>query len=315
MVFLVTDGPYRDLGSGFARLSGAEAPRRAPSSISTVEDALLELLRNARDAGASRIFVASALRSRRYRSLAVIDDGRGVPEAYADLIFEPGVTTRHLDPRPDSNNAKSAEPPPRGAGLALHHIKRAAVEARLARPASPTSVRAVFDTRSVPERSLQSETRSSKSNLLATTAAFARRNPDVDVFYAAPARILASLLNNHIIRKRERGGASAFAESLGLELSSKTVGRVVRGEVEESGRVGAAPPRPRTLPAGGAAGGSGVPGGPSLHIGGDAREELARVLRREAGASYMEVFDIKFETRPGEVRITARVHEPEDEYE
>ena len=63
-----------------------------------MEDALLELLRNARDAGATRIYVASTLKNKRYRTLTVIDDGHGIPESHRDLILEPGVTTRHLDP-------------------------------------------------------------------------------------------------------------------------------------------------------------------------------------------------------------------------
>ncbi len=47
------EGPYRDLGAGFARLTGVEGARRSPSRLTHVEDALLELLRNARDAGAT----------------------------------------------------------------------------------------------------------------------------------------------------------------------------------------------------------------------------------------------------------------------
>ena len=43
------DGPYRDLGAGFARLTGVEGARRGPSRITHVEDALLELARNARE--------------------------------------------------------------------------------------------------------------------------------------------------------------------------------------------------------------------------------------------------------------------------
>ncbi|MBA2691715.1 MAG: ATP-binding protein [Rubrobacter sp.] len=307
------EGPYRDLGSGFARLSGAEVPRRAPSSISTVEDALFELLRNARDAGASSIYVASALRSRRYRSLTVIDDGRGVPEAYSDVIFEPGVTTRHLDPNPEAGlRAGVRSGGAHGAGLALHHIRNAAVEARLAHPSSPTSVRVVFDTSSVPERSLQSETRGSKSNLLAAARSFAADHPNLRLFYASHAAILASLLENLIIQESSRAEISAMAEGLGLDVSPKTVGRVLRGEVGAARRVGSeggAPRSHRTPPS------PASPGGRPLYIGEDARAEVRDILGRAARASYMEVVDVKFESRPGEVSIKVRVHEPEDEYD
>src|SRR5438270_14091263 len=76
------EGPYRDLGSGFARLAGTEGLRRSPRPLRSVEDALLELLRNARDAGARNIYVASSLKARRYRTLIVFDDGRGIPETH-----------------------------------------------------------------------------------------------------------------------------------------------------------------------------------------------------------------------------------------
>ena len=112
------EGPYRDLGAGFARLMGVEGARRGPSRITHVEDALLELARNARDAGASRIYVASTLRDRRFRTLTVIDDGHGIPESHRDLILQPGVTTRHLDPV-----TAPGDPATHGAGLSLFQIK------------------------------------------------------------------------------------------------------------------------------------------------------------------------------------------------
>ena len=50
-----------DLGDGFVRLRSSEAERRqAAQDIRSSEDVVIELLRNARDAGASRIG-ASAL--------------------------------------------------------------------------------------------------------------------------------------------------------------------------------------------------------------------------------------------------------------
>ncbi len=346
------DGPYRDIGAGFARLSGAEAPRRAPSSISSVEDALVELLRNSRDAGAKNIFVASTLRSRRYREITVIDDGRGVPESHAEAIFEPGVTTRHL--APIRENATSSA---HGAGLALHHIKLSAVEARLARPSSPTSLHIVFDTQTLPERSLQSKSRQSRpsnSNLLAAATDFARENPNVSIFHASPAAILATLLEHHIIQQPGEGaggsgvgGAASLASAasgLGLAVSAKTAGRVLRGEVGAAGRVAARDSRHRPGSggggSGGVAGGPGSPGGvseglsrsadtggasgassaspsagPSFFVGGADRAEVEAALRRAAAASYLEVGAVKFQARPGGVVITATVHEPEDEYE
>jgi hypothetical protein len=135
------EGPYRDLGSGFARLAGAEGARRGPSHLHYVEDALLELLRNARDAGARNVFVAATLKRRRYRTLTVLDDGHGIPETHKALIFEPGVTTRHLNPILDDPSRA-----PHGAGLSLYHIKNAALSAEVFSASSPTSIKATFDT-------------------------------------------------------------------------------------------------------------------------------------------------------------------------
>lgn len=314
------EGPYRDIGAGFARLTGAEAPRRAPSSIASVEGALLELLRNSRDAGAENVFVASTLRSRRYRSITVIDDGRGVPESHADLIFEPGVTTRHLSPvldPPRSGPGASAH----GAGLALHHIRSAAVEAKLLRASSPTSIRAIFDTRAIPERALQSGSRRSGSNLPATASAFAKENPTLALFHASPAAIFAALLKNHIIQTTGEGGRSGLAsraKGIGLDVSAKTAGRVLRGEVGAAGRVVHRERGPgrggRSDGSGSASGTSAGFAGPAFSIGGEERREVEAVLRRAASASYLEVGEVKFEARPGGVVITASVHEPEDEY-
>jgi hypothetical protein len=164
------EGPYRDLGAGFARLTGVEGARRGPSRISYVEDALLELLRNARDAGATRIYVASKLTNKRYRTLTVIDDGHGIPDSHRDLILEPGVTTRHLDPV-----SYPEDPPanPHGAGLSLYQIKTRSLDTKVLSSSNPTSIQTTFDTNSIPERALQSTTRPSKTNLRATLLSFA----------------------------------------------------------------------------------------------------------------------------------------------
>ena len=307
------EGPYRDLGAGFARLTGVEGLRRSPRRLRSVEDALVELLRNARDAGARNVYVASSLRARRYRALTVIDDGRGIPETHKRLIFEPGVTTRHLRPVEDAA-AGSAH----GAGLSLHHIKNAAVSAEVCSASSPTSLRVVFDTEFLPERSLQSSSRPSGSNLLATLAKFVQAPNAPRLYHASPARILTRLLQNRIIQSSKDAGSSAGvrqkAEALGLEVSSRTVQRVLGGEVEAAGEV---------VEGGGGGGGraSGHAGGrrggegPILSVGEGDLAEIGAVLRRAARASYLELSGLVVEKRPGEIVVKARVYEPEEEYE
>lgn len=300
------EGPFRDLGSGFARLAGVEGLRRSPRRLRSVEDALVELLRNARDAGAGNVYVATTLRSRRYRTLTVVDDGEGIPETYRDLIFEPGVTTRHL--RPVTTDQQE---PPHGAGLSLHHIRAAALSADVISNASPTSIRVTFDTQTLPERSLQSGSRPSKTNLAATLAGFATTPNAPRLYHGSPAAILARLLNNRIIQSEE---ARMAAAGLGLGVSSRTVSRVVSGAIPpaeevvaaEGGEKAAASTRKKGRDGG---------GGPILVVGEEEMREIGAVLRRVARASYLDVADLVAERKPGEVIFKARVYEPEDEYE
>ena len=306
------EGPYRDLGSGFARLTGPEGARRNPSRLRYVEEALTELLRNARDAGATTIYVASTLKSRRYRVLTVIDDGSGIPETHADLIFESGVTSRHLRPLSDPNDPNAA---PHGAGLSLYHIKNAAVSARVLSPSSPTAIKVSFDTHSLPERTLQSNSRPSSSNLHATLQSFAL-HPGPALYLGPPARILATLLYNHIIQST--GSATGLLETawgLGLDVSLRTAQRVWRGDVESVGAVGVD---------GGGRRMKGikdrearrVPGeGPLLALDEEERGAVEAILRRAARASYLELGDLELQSRPGEISLRARVYEPEEDYE
>lgn len=310
------DGPYRDLGHGFARLTGLEGARRGPSRVSAVEDALLELLRNSRDAGAKNVYVASTLGRRRFRTLTVLDDGEGIPEPYMDLVFEPGVTTRHLSPVHEPVFPEgAAHGSPHGAGLALYHIRNAALEAAVLSASSPTAISVTFDTHSLPERALQSGSRPSKTNLLATVEAFARANKPLTLHYASPARILAILLNNHIIQSNASAEEiKVRARDLGLGVSLRTVQRILRGDIPGVPAVGEVAARERGIPDRRDSENSET-GGPVLPLEEAEREEIAAILRRVARAGYLELAELEVEARPGEVYVRARVYEPEDEYE
>ena len=320
------EGPYRDLGAGFARLSGVEGLRRSPGRLRSVEDALFELLRNSRDAGARNVYVASSLGARRYRHLVVIDDGRGIPETHKHLVFEPGVTTRHLNPVPEApaQERSRAQDTPHGAGLSLYHVKNAALSAEVLSPSSPTVIKVIFDTRSLPEKRLQSNTRPSKTNLPATLTRFlAESGPNPPrLYHASPSQILSRLLKNRIIQISWGNGGEAprvweAAVLLGLEVSLRTVQRVLGGGIAAAGEVtvdslsegrdlvGEKPSVAR----------QDDPGGPILSVGAEDLGEIRAVLGRAAGSSYLELAGLDVEARPGEVILRARVYEQEDEYE
>jgi hypothetical protein len=293
-----------------------EGARRGPSRITHVEDALLELLRNARDARAANIYVASTLKDRRYRTLTVIDDGHGIPESHRDLILEPGVTTRHLNPITEPDDPAAT---PHGAGLSLYQIKALALNVSVLSPSSPTSIQATFDTNTLPERTLQSTTRPSKSNLRSTLKAFTDRintphhSPRLHSYYGPPARILANLLHDRIIQpERDSVRVREVALALGLGVSTRNVQRILRGEVQPVEGVSAGDTvegyvRRRAWRAMGE--------GPVLELGEQETARIADILRRAAGAQYIEVEDLRLESRPGEISLRARVYEPEEEYE
>ena len=84
----------KDLGGGFFRLRASEAQRRqAQQDIRSVEDIVIEMLRNSRDAGARNIYVATNTEDS-FRNLLIIDDGSGVPRSHHETIFEPYVTSK-----------------------------------------------------------------------------------------------------------------------------------------------------------------------------------------------------------------------------
>lgn len=113
-----------DLGDGFVRLRSAEAERRqAAHDIRSTEDAVIEMLRNARDADARNIFLA-VNREGSTRRLVMIDDGCGVPPAMHEKIFEPRVTSKLDTMHFDKWGVH-------GRGMALYSIKANAEQAYL----------------------------------------------------------------------------------------------------------------------------------------------------------------------------------------
>lgn len=139
------------LGSGYVRLLVSEAERRqAAQDIRCVEDALLEALRNARDAGASHIFVATG-KEQDKRSFVVLDDGAGIPSELHERIFEARVTSKLTSAHEDAWGFH-------GRGMALFSIKSQAEAAKIltSEPGKGTSFAMSFDLSKVPEKADQS---------------------------------------------------------------------------------------------------------------------------------------------------------------
>lgn len=250
-----------NLGDGFVRLRISEAERRqAKHDIRGVEDIVVEMLRNSRDAHAQRIFIASS-REGDVRSMTFIDDGVGVPPAMHDRIFEPRVTSKLDTMVMDQWGVH-------GRGMALFSIRSNATSAGIATSDlhKGTSVRIVTDAAELTERADQSTwptvdrddtgrlaVARGPHNIVRRVAEFAIENPGIDVYLGSPAEVVATLvgvarrsldasellfadLGRLCVWQRPAGASDAadlvaVAQELGLAISERTAHRVLNGEV------------------------------------------------------------------------------------
>ena len=140
-----------NLGEGFVRLRVAEAERRqAKHDVRCIEDVVIEMLRNARDAGARHIYVATTREGSR-RVTTMLDDGRGIPADMQERVFEARVTSKLESFHMDRWGVH-------GRGMALYSIRENAVSAEVASsaPGKGSAIRVVTDVSSLPERADQS---------------------------------------------------------------------------------------------------------------------------------------------------------------
>jgi len=256
------------LGDGYVRLKVSEAERRqAKHDIRSAEDIVVELLRNARDAHAQRIFVATTRDGDR-RSMTFVDDGVGIPSGMHDKVFEPRVTSKLETMVMDQWGVH-------GRGMALYSIRSNALEARIATSElhKGASLCVVTDASQLSERADQStwpviereETGVSKvsrgpHNIIRRVVEFSLEHPGVDVYLGSPAEIVATL--NAMTRDRvdasellfcddtsrlpvwQRPGAASdaqdltdVAEQLALPISERTAHRILAGEIPALGSV------------------------------------------------------------------------------
>lgn len=244
----------KDLGSGFFKLGIQEAEKRqAKHDIRWVEDALLELLRNSRDAKATAIAVGTSLHDGRFREILVIDNGIGIPEGFHEIIFEPRVTSRIKDYVEDEYGVH-------GRGMALYSIRVNASDARVcySKPYAGTSIKVIFDLQVLPERKNQSEKPKiiktserfeikGQKNILFTVLDFYLKHPNIDIYLGSPAEILALVSTNssfnalriaNDLKNIDADEVVNFGKKLGIYISQRTAYRILNGEVSKPVSIG-----------------------------------------------------------------------------
>lgn len=248
------------LGGGYVRLRVSEAERRqAKHDIRCVEDAVVEMLRNARDAGATHIFLAIS-REGDLRTLWMVDDGMGIPSSMHDRVFDARVTSKLDTMHFDRWGVH-------GRGMALYSIRENALSANVVDsfPGGGTAMRVVFDVTRIPERADQStwptlargseprgvEALRGPHNIYRACAEFALEVGDAcNVYCGSVAEVISAM------RYRMGAGASYalddmgvvpvasrcclcanarelcdVAGSLGMEMSERNAHRIIRKEI------------------------------------------------------------------------------------
>ena len=252
-----------DLGDGFVRLKTSEAERRqAAQDIKCTEDIIIELLRNARDAGAHTIYLAIGREDNR-RIIVIIDDGSGIPRNLHERIFEPRVTSK-LD------TAHMDKWGMHGRGMALYSISVNSLKACVKRsePGRGSALLVETDLQKLPEKTDQStfprfelqvdgsHAMRGPKNILRTAAEFAlEHRHECRLRCGSFSEVLAALyadgLKATTPAERTFGTcpqdafysvSAAFAEdheellqlaeSLGLSVSERTCRRILEGGVQ-----------------------------------------------------------------------------------
>lgn len=252
-----------NLGDGFVRLRTAEAERRqAKHDIRSVEDIVIEMLRNARDADANSIFLATT-REGDMRTMTFLDDGNGVPKNLQDRIFEPRVTSKLETMVMDTWGVH-------GRGMALYSIRSNAQRAQVV--SSDTDLGSAFlvsvDLDDLTEKTDQStypvlekddegalRVVRGPHNIIRCMLEFSlEHRHDLDIYLGSPAEIASTLCEygrRHLktdsllfcddidtLPVCERLAACADAielmekcQSLGLGISERTAHRILSGQI------------------------------------------------------------------------------------
>lgn len=192
-----------NLGQGYVRLKISEAERRqARHDIRSIEDVVIELLRNCRDADSSKVFISFHKHGEHLRKIAVIDDGMGIPTDLHQKIFEPRVTSK-LD------NIVMDKYGVHGRGMALYSVKSAVDKAEVATslPGRGSAFKIETDLRHLSERKDQStfplirvkqglaQVIKGPHNVPRLLVEFNLDYPEIETYLGSPTEILATMYN------------------------------------------------------------------------------------------------------------------------
>ncbi|MBU4294206.1 MAG: ATP-binding protein [Actinobacteria bacterium] len=190
-----------DLGNGYVKLKISEAERRqALQDIHTVEDIIIELLRNSRDAGSKNIFIGTKKIGNNRRVIYCIDDGDGIPPKFHNLIFQARVTSKLDDGIKDSYGFH-------GRGMALFSMKLTADEVRItfSDHLKGTSIYIDVNLEIIPEKKDQALLpqlidndgkpclSGGVNNVIKVIMEFALQNNDINFYYGTPSQIIATM--------------------------------------------------------------------------------------------------------------------------
>ncbi len=250
-----------DFGQGFVRLRSSEAERRqAAQDIRSSEDAIIELLRNSRDAGAKNIYVASG-KTKNKRTFIVIDDGCGIPESMRELVFQPRVTSKLDSAHMDTWGYH-------GRGMALYSIAENSKEHKIVYSSfgNGTSIKILLDEAKVSEKRDQSTFPTCEindgvflmrgpKNIQRVACEFSVENrKELKVYLGSNTEIAATLFSNGLSQVSEKkrifmkdhchknpalmlacstdpDSFSEAAYELGLDISSRSARRILDKEI------------------------------------------------------------------------------------
>ena len=196
-----------DLGDGYVRLKISEAERRQSlQDINSVEDIIVEMLRNSRDAGSRNIFIGTKKIEDKRRKIYFIDDGGGIPPHLQNLIFESRVTSKLENGKKDPYGFH-------GRGMALFSIKLNVDDIRIifSEKSKGASFYIDIDLSKIPEKKDQSlmpqiiktdgnlNIIGGVNNIIKTIIEFQLQNREINFFFGSPTQILSTM--REILRK------------------------------------------------------------------------------------------------------------------